>query len=250
MEAIQVADRHLQSGATLKPRFHQRTLLEKTPSHHVGVGDAQKQPSQRLFARRNGAVLGAGIGSRSDQVAPVQEDHLVGQLFELVQHMAGNQHPRAGVAERTKYGDRLGARLRVESVQRFVQNQQGWIVSDREGHLDPLPHALAISGHQPVASGRQAHSRQRLLRTLSRHRFGQAAGVQAILQEAPAGDAGWKRVRLRAIPHQAVEPLRRCRRRTMYGNVPAGRSQQTREQVHQRRFAGAVRANQAGDAFR
>ena len=61
-----------------------------------------------------------------DDRALVQKRHAVADGVQVVQDVAGDQHMSAGFAELAEHGDGFGAGLRIEAVQRFVQDQVRW----------------------------------------------------------------------------------------------------------------------------
>ncbi len=149
---------------------------------------------------------------------------------------------RPSLPSRWNSVDHVGALTWIEPRQRLVQHDQPWVVDDRLGELDPLPHALRV-GRQPtlvvrveldgrerrpggavgvgkaVQAGRQAHERER----------GERLEHPFLLRHEPElprdGDVG---ARVAAEqPHRALRGSRE----------PA-------EHPEHRRLTGAVRAEQ------
>ena len=163
----------------------------------------------------------ADLGHRADGGDPAagHDGDVVGQLFQLVQLVAGDQQTLALLGQLAEQGDELGPADRVDAAERFVEHQQLRVVQQRLGQLDALPHALGVAAQPPVGPAGHADQFQRRLGPPPRFAAAIAAQPGHRLDELPARHFLVKGVHFGAI---ADVPLgRRCSRRR-------GRSTSTR----------------------
>src|SRR3954467_4362614 len=88
----------------------------------------------------------------SDYVAAAYQHYLVGHFVDFVENMAGDNHVQPLPAERLEQLERLGTCHGIEPVQRFIEHEDGWVVTNGLRQANPLPHAFAISRHLPERS--------------------------------------------------------------------------------------------------
>ena len=96
------------------------------------------------------------------------DDHLAGHRLDLVEHVAGDEHAAALVAELADELDQVGAGDRVGAAQRLVEEDERRVVGDRLGDLRPLPHAAAHLPHALAGVGLHADAAERPRRPLAR----------------------------------------------------------------------------------
>ena len=89
------------------------------------------------------------------QMAVDQHQHPGRHALDLVQHVGGDDHRLALLAQPPQQVDHVSPLGGVEAVQGLVQQQQVGLVGERLGELDALAHARARS-HRP--RGRRRHS--------------------------------------------------------------------------------------------
>src|SRR5262249_31429646 len=122
-------------------------------------------------------------------------------------------------------------------------------MGNRESELDPLPHSFAVARHATVSGLRHVH----LLDCLPRHFIGyplaQALPPQQGRDQSKTRDAFRKRIELGAVANVPVERFGIVRSSTQDLDVAARWPDQSRQQIHQRRLARAVRSNEARDAW-
>ena len=183
-------------------------------------------------------------------VAVAQQNDLVGDLVDLVQHVAGDDDVLALRGELAEQSDGFGAHQRIQTVQRLIQHQHRRIVRDGQRQLDPLAHALAVP--RDLAIGGVGHAQ-----ALDR-RAGQAVAFLLVEAEQPqkrshhleSGEAAREGVELRGVAQCAAQPFGIGGWDAQHVNLAASGPDQTGHQIHQRGLAGAVRADQAGNAGR
>src|SRR5262245_20091542 len=198
---------------------------------------------QLLFAYAQHSAFG-------QDVAVVDQHHAVRHLVHLVQDVTRHNQVQAFLRELAEKPDRFGAGHRVKPVQRLVQNHRRGLVRDRLGQPDALSHALAVSGDLAVGGLNQIDALDRA----PGHLFGllarQAVNRQKRFDEVVAGHPFRERIELAAIADLAKQLLRVRRRNAENADAASRRLDQAGHQIHQRRLAGTVRADQAGDARR
>jgi hypothetical protein len=134
----------------------------------------------------------------------------------------------------------------VHAVERLVEQQDRRLVDERRGDLRPLPHALRIAADRPVG-GRLEVDRA------NRH-VGGALGIGQLVQarrhldELAAGEEGLDRLALRDEPDRPIDRGVPPGGQAADEDASVRRLQQAREHVQDRRLAGSVRAEEAGDS--
>ena len=104
-----------------------------------------------------GLVLGGRqqlvLGAAGHDLAAADEDHLVGDLLDLVEQVAGQQHGAAAVGvalEQTTHPADAG---RVEAVGRLVEDQHGRVAEQGVGDAEPLLHAEGVVAQPALRLG-------------------------------------------------------------------------------------------------
>ena len=174
-----------------------------------------------------------------------------GHRLDLVQDVARDDDALAGAAPVLDHADRLAARDRIHAGQRLVEDQQLRIVHERLRQLDALAHALAVGADLLVGGVDQVDRLERARAAVARP----PARRRRSAAPAPSPTRG----------RSSARRTRPARDRTRSGSRGAGccqigspstvivalaRLELTGDQLHERRLAGAVRAEQAGDARR
>src|SRR5262245_3648370 len=214
-------------------------LLRAVAADH----DLHRVLFQLLFAHAQHAAFG-------QDVAVVDQHHAVRHLVHLVQDVARHDQVQTFLRELAEEPDRFGARHRVKPVQRLVKNHDRGLVRDRLGQPYALAHALAVSGDFAVGGLDQVNAFDRAPGLLLARPGRQAVNRKQTFDELVAGHPSRKRIELAAIADLAKQLLRVRRRNAQYYYAPARRLDQAGHQIHQRRLARPVRADQAGDARR
>ena len=80
----------------------------------------------------------------SGQAALGDDDHPGAEAFDLLEDVAGDHHGPSLFTERREQRDHAQTLPRVESVERFVENDQLRPMDDCGGDLHPLAHALGV----------------------------------------------------------------------------------------------------------
>ena len=101
--------------------------------------------------------------------------------------------------------DHLGPAHRVEPVQRFVKHQNLRIMAVGVGELDPLPHALGVSGDSPVGGIGETDPGQCGPGAFLRLALRVSVKCKGEKEEAEPGRAVWEVVVLGAVTDQAKE---------------------------------------------
>jgi len=183
-------------------------------------------------------------------VAVAQEDDVVGDAVDLVEDVTRDDHVEPFPAEALEEGQRLGAGHRVEAVQRLVQDQDFGPMAERQCQADPLAHPLAVARELAVGRFGHAHALERLRGGAIGLGAVQARQPQPSSYEGPAGGAVREGVDLRAIPDLLAEGFRVVRAHAEDADPPAARTDEAGHQVQERRLAGAIWSDEAGDARR
>ena len=146
--------------------------------------------------------------------------------------------------------DHAPAVHRVEPGHRLVEQQHLGLVGDRLRDLDALPHALAVAADLAVLRVQRARPVERRQRALLALGLLEAGQPQQARHELQAREVLPERVRLRAEA-DAVEDLGRAPgRAAQQPHLALAGRELARRELQERRLAGAVRAQQAGDARR
>src|SRR5262249_27725917 len=133
-------------------------------------------------------------------------------------------------------------------VQRLVHNHHREFGHELLGQPYALAYALAVSGDLAVGGVDKIDAFDRapglLLDLLGRQAMNRQKGFDELVAGHPSG----KRIELAAITDFAKQLLRVRRRNAENADVAARRLDQAGHQIHQRRLARTVRADQTGDA--
>ena len=91
----------------------------------------------------------------------VQDAHLIHHLLDLAQQVAGDQHGGSGgLGHGSNQAAHFLNACRVQTIRRFVQDQQFGAAQQRHGNAQPLLHAKGILPHLPVSVFGQVHDLQ------------------------------------------------------------------------------------------
>jgi hypothetical protein len=177
----------------------------------------------------------------------VEDGDLVGELFGLVQVLGGEQHGGALAGELPDRLPHLDAPLRVEPGRRLVEEDHRRIPGQAHRDVETSTHSPGVRRHPPLGSVGEGETLQQVIRDPARVLEVPELGDQHKVL-SPAEDL----VHGRELSGEAdgVPHVRR-----LPGDVEAGhaghprvRLEQRREDLHHRRLACAVRAQQGEDA--
>src|SRR5579862_6971285 len=106
---------------------------------------ARREPVERALERRL-ARLRLELRERAvgDDASVMDDDHPVTDAFHDVEEVRAVDDRRALAGERADERLEAEGRVRVEPVQRLVEEDRAWIVEERRRDDDPLPHALRV----------------------------------------------------------------------------------------------------------
>jgi len=166
----------------------------------------------------------AGDLALGDDVPVVDEHDAVGEEVDLVEDVAGEEHVAPLLRERLEERDRLGARHRVEAVERLVEDDDLRVVRDRLSETDALAHPLAIPRDAAARGFLEADLRDRVGGLGLRVGAGQAVEEQRRPHELVSGEPGREGVVLRAVADLLHQELRLIRKSEVQlgGGDPAG----------------------------
>ena len=181
--------------------------------------------------------------------AVVQQHDVRRQRLHLVQHVARNEHAFAFAAQPLDDVHQIAAGHRIGAGERLVEKQHLRVVDQRLGQFDALPHALGVAADRP-GPGARVMPTGSIVRSAAVARRGaaQAAEPGAGEHEIPAGHPLVKRVLLRTQADRAIQRRVVPDRLAEHADRALARPQLAGRQLQQRRLAGAVRPEQAGDA--
>ena len=148
-------------------------------------------------------------------------------------------------------GEHLVALHRVESVGRFVEEDQTWVGGDRLGELDALtlPGRHRAEGTEPFLA--EADQPQCIARPAAGLVARQSAHLGEVLDEVGRRHVLGQDVALRAVADEGTEFGTLGRRvEAQHGRRSGRGTAQPEQDRHQGRLAGAVGPDQAGDAAR
>ena len=169
-----------------------------------------------------------------------------GQPLDLLQDVRAEQDGPALAAQLVEQVHHVQPLPRVHAVERLVEQQNLRVMDQGRSHLDPLAHALGVGGDPAVRGA--GHVEQGDGSRCGGVWVGQLVQLRGRDHELLAGQERVDRVPFR---HQADQPVHlRAAPAGLAGHgqlAPRGR-QEARDHVHDRRLAGAVRAEQAGHA--
>ena len=126
-----------------------------------------------------------------NDVAVVEQDHAVRDHVDLVQDVARDDQMEPFRRKLLEQADRLGPRHRIETVQRFVEDQNRRVVRDRLCEPHALPHALAVAGDPPLGRLDQSDALERTpreaVRLASAESRNAEIGVDELVSVQPGG---------------------------------------------------------------
>ena len=132
----------------------------------------------------------------------------------------------------------------VHAVERFVEQQDARVVDERRGELRALAHALGVGPDRSVGGVVELDRGDRPVR--GRTGVGDRLELGVEPHELVTGEVARDGLAFGHQPDVAVDARVAERGRPADAHDPGRRSEQTREQVEQRRLAGPVRPEQAG----
>ena len=108
--------------------------------------------SRNSSSRLAELVLGEQVRGRAarDQPAAVDDQDVVDGLAQLGKLMAGHQHGASLLRERAQQASQPVHAERIESVGRFVEDENGRVAEHCGGEPEPLPHAERVGAHPTV----------------------------------------------------------------------------------------------------
>ena len=109
-----------------------------------GVGGAHAHRA----ADARGQLLERGL---DDELAVVDDQHLVDRLRDLGEHVAGDEHRAPPRGERAQEVAQPAHALRVEAVGGLVEDQQLRVAEQRRREPQPLAHAQRVALDAPRA---------------------------------------------------------------------------------------------------
>ena len=241
------------------PRRQMRYWASRKPApRSVFDGDAHSAHLRRRAGQRDeGAPHIGGTGRRDDirhvagrhDLAAMQHDHrIVGR--DLVEQMGRPQHGNAALAhQRANMAQDGGARRDVQPDRRFVQHQDARPVQQRACDLDPAHLSARQPAHRLLGAVRQIDLLQCGERALPRLATADAVQRGVIEQVLHHRQIEIERARLEHHAQQAQCPARLARHTmTQHLDRAVPRVVEPRDQREQRGLAGAVQAEQRGEA--
>ena len=179
-----------------------------------------------------------------DAAAPRHDDGPVGDLLQLGEDVARDQHRPALGRERAQDVAQLDPAARVEARGRFVEQQDAGVVDQRPGDGGPLPHAAGQLGGPGVLEAAQPHEVDQLVDPLLRR-----AHPCHVPREADVlGDAAPREQSRRLWHDSDLLALQRTRRRAaLHRDGPAGRRLEATDEPQQGRLAASRGAEQADE---
>ena len=174
-----------------------------------------------------------------------EHDDAVGEALDLVQHVRADDDRAALAPEAPEQVDEGDALHGVGAVERFVEHEHPRLDDQRGGDLDPLAHALAEAVDAAVGDVEQADGRQRGVGCVA---VADPAQVGAVAHELAGGQPGRDGLVLGDEGQVAVDAAVAPRVAAVDADVTLVDADRAGHRPHQRRLAGAVRAEQPGDA--
>ena len=165
---------------------------------------------------------------------------------QLAHQVAGDEHGPALGGERPQQAADPPDALRVEAVDRLVEQQHRRVAEQRAGDAEPLPHAEREAAGPPAGHGGEADRSS----TSSTRRPGRPLLCAIQSRWLRALRPGWT-----AAASSSAPTSRSGARSDRYGRpptsaVPASGASSPRIDPHRGRLAGAVRPDEAGDLAR
>ena len=172
------------------------------------------------------------------------DDDVVDGLLDLGEDVAGDEHGAAFAREVPQEGPEPGDALGVETVRGLVEHEHPGVTEQGGGELEPLAHAEAESADRPARGvgepdEREGHVGPSLV---------DAAGAS---DDAQVVDRAAARVKSRGFQRRADGADRRTDvviALAADGRGPRGRCEESEQAAQGRGLAGAVRAEESGDA--
>ena len=188
--------------------------------------------------------------SFGEDPAVVDQQDVRRHRLDLVQDVARHDDALAGAGPLADQADRLAARDRVHPPQRLVEDQQLRVVDDRLRELHALAHPFAVGADLLVRGVEEIDDSERAPRGLGRLGVAEAVEPDERADPLQPGHAVVERVLLGAESDLEKEMRVAPDRLAEDGDAAFARAKLTGDQLHERRLAGAVRAEQTGHAGR
>ena len=217
-------------------------------SARAAAPPAASTVSGRADANRAADAGGQLLERRlDDELAAVDDQHLIDGLRDLREHVAGDQHRPLAGGEGAEEVAQPAHALGIEAVGGLVEDQQLGLAEQRRREPEPLPHPErvpldatvrgAVELDQAAAPRRRASRAARTAR-LSVRRWSRP--------ERP----GWKSVASSTAPTRSAGSSSVGVGRPKTSALPLRRRGESEQHPQRRRLAGAVRAEKAGDRAR
>jgi hypothetical protein len=183
-----------------------------------------------------------------EHTAAVQQQHVVRQLFDLVQHVARDEDRRAVASELEHELDDAAPRDRIETRERLVGNEQLRRMRDRLRDLGPLAHAARVAARGPKHRVGEPHAFERLRGAIARLSCRMPRKAQQESHEVAPGHVVVERVLLRY--EARLREVRAVRERIAAEDFDraARRPDLTRDELQERRLARAIGTQETNDA--
>ena len=189
------------SVRTIAPLGGDRAHLDRRsldPQPGAGRRDGEALGLERLGEQlvvergdERGLVLGGRqqlvLGAAGHDLAAADQDHLVGDLLDLVEQVAGQQHGAAAVGVALEQATHPADAGRVEAVGRLVEDQHGRVAEQGVGDAEPLLHAERVVAQPALRLGLVEGDQVEHLVDAG---VGQAHGLGADGEDLAAGAAG------------------------------------------------------------
>ena len=191
-------------------------------------------------ADAGGQLLQRGL---DDELAAVDDQHLVDGLRDLREYVAGDQHGLLACCEVPEKVAQPAHSLRIEPVRRLVEDQQLGIAEQRGREPQPLPHPERVPLDASVGCAVELDQAQHLVHTRVRQADRSAQHPQVVA-------AGAARMEVRRLEHGSDSQRRMIERGIGLAEdqgAAAARLGEPEQHPQRRRLAGAVRAEEAGD---
>src|SRR5580704_9816354 len=183
-----------------------------------------------------------------NDVAAAHQHDAVRDAVDFLQNVAGNDDVHSLFSDGFKERNGFGAGHGIEAVEGFVENQHGWMMCNRLGQANALPHAFAIASDLASGDLRHAGAFECFARELRGLVVAETMKTQWPVNEVVAIRARREGIELRAIPNLAEEFDRLLRRKAEDVNRAVGWFDQAGQQIHQRRLARSIGTYEAGDS--
>src|SRR2546423_7576566 len=165
-----------------------------------------------------------------------------------MQDVRRNDQVKSFGSKFTKQRNRLRTDHRIETVERFVEDQDRGLMRDGVGQTNALPHAFAVGRDLSVRGVEQIDSLQRNVSQLVSAFAIEAIHQQIRVNKLAAGKTARKGIKLSAVTEFAKQSFGLIRRDSQNRDRATRGSQQSGHQIHQRRLSCSVRSNQTRNA--